>query len=215
MGSGGLRARQQVLTWRRGRDPTLTALPRLYDQLRAALVGQRNLNLEGGALLGEWIVLANRGGDAGSADALVCFARTEFAALLADPQRAPLPTLRVHPVALAELTGPALAGALALRFTDLAPRGDALWYLAAAAQTDSFYDDGAVAGSALGVIRELDRAAPALRFAPICDHRGELAADKVEGIASHTLPGRLWAVTDPDDPERAGELLELQLAGPW
>ena len=48
-----------------------------------------------------------------------------------------------------------------LRFTELATRGDDVLYLAAAERTSSFFDDGTVVGSVLGV---LGRAA-----APILD----------------------------------------------
>jgi hypothetical protein len=213
LGSGGLPPRQQVLRWRRGKLPQLTALPRLYQHLRAAVVGAANLNFEGSALVGDQLVLANRGGDAGSADALVSLPLAALLALLDDPDGAALPSLRVQPITLGELAaGPRRA---ALRFTDLAPRPDGLWYLAAAEQTDSFYDDGEVVGSALGVIQAPLGEAPRLRFAPILDGDGALAADKVEGVCGHAHPARLWAVTDPDDPDRPGELLELELSGAW
>jgi hypothetical protein len=213
MGSGGLFARQQALTWRRAETPQLTALPRLYAQLRAAVVGSANLNFEGSALLGGQLILANRGGDAGSADALVELSREGFCALLDDPERAPLPLLRVLTVELGELAREGQPGQ-ALRFTDLAPRAGGLWYLAAAERTTSFYDDGEVVGSVLGTIGGLDPS-PELRFAPILNQHGALASDKVEGVCGHQNTGRLWAVTDPDDPDRPGELLELSLTGPW
>jgi hypothetical protein len=226
LGSGGLVARQRVLTWRRGEAPVLTALPRLYAQLRAAVVGEANLNFEGAAMIGEWVVLANRGGDGGadgSPDALVWMPWRALQALLADPDGAPLPELPVQGVELGGLIG-SDGREHALRFTDLSARenGRGLWYLAAAEQTASFYDDGDVVGSALGVI-DLGGASEdgalltpaALRFAPIENERGEIGGDKVEGVCRGPSADRLWAVTDPDDPERPGELLELELSGGW
>jgi hypothetical protein len=227
LGSGGLAARQRVLQWRRGGAPGLTALPRLYEQLRAAVVGEANLNFEGAAMIGEWVVLANRGGDGErprcSPDALVWMQWSELAALLADPQGAPLPALRVQEVELGGLIG-SDGREHPLRFTDLSARANArerdgeaggLWYLAAAEQTVSFYDDGDVVGSALGVIDVRGDEGIALRFAPIENERGEVGGDKVEGVCRGASANRLWAVTDPDDPERAGELLEIEVSGGW
>lgn len=230
LGSGGLAARQRVLRWRRGGEAELVALPRLYARLREAVVGEANLNFEGAALLGEHVVLANRGGDGsvggvgGSPDALVRLPLAQLLALLEDPEGAALPELEVERVELHGLASAAGGGALhPLRFTDLSPRsaarGGGLWYLAAAEQTDNFYDDGHVVGSAIGIVRFADSrdggagggAAAELRYAPICDERGEPSADKVEGVCEHARPDRLWAVTDPDDPDRPGELLELEL----
>lgn len=234
LGSGGLAARQRVLTWRRGEatGAKLVALPRLYAHLREHVVGEANLNFEGAALLGDQVVLANRGGDGsvggmgGSPDALVRFPLAALVELLEDPDSAALPELRVERVELGGL--PDTSGALhALRFTELSPRsaarGGGLWYLAAAEQTDNFYDDGQVVGSAIGIVRFADDsrdgaaggdggAVAELRYAPICEACGELSGDKVEGVCEHARPDRLWAVTDPDDPDRPGELLELELS---
>ncbi len=247
LGSGGLEPRQRALIWRRGGAPRLVALPRLYAQLRAAVVGTANLNFEGGALWGEHVVLANRGGDGGDAvggsgggspDALVLLRWSELARLLeeepgtpgAKAQEVPLPTLQVHEVDLGALDVsavgsvssaaagvPAVAAPALLRFTDLAPKAGGLWYLAAAERTDNFYDDGEVVGSALGTIAfgPSPSAPPILRYAPIVDEHGVVGGDKVEGVCGHARADRLWAVTDPDDPDRAGELLELEISGPW
>jgi hypothetical protein len=170
---------------------------------------------------------------------LILLPRAGLAALLDAPHSAPLPALQLHAVDLGGLplssdqrSAADLPRSPRLHFTDLAPRDEHnLWYLAAAEHTTSFYDDGEVAGSALGTIRlrEAPEAreapgaaddgapggAPTLRYAPVLDERGALAIDKLEGVCSHDLPGRLWAVTDPDAPDRPGELLELELTGPW
>lgn len=224
LGSGGLPARQRALCWSPGQVPELRELWRFFE--RVATVGLERggtLNLEGCALLGDHLILANRGGDAiereGSArtftsDLLIWAHAGAFAALLEDPSGAPLPALHVQPVELGEL--PEAGGQL--RFTDLSPRGATeLWYLAAAERTESFFHDGEVVGSVLGVISAAaEPGAIELRHTPIFDEAGALAQDKVEGVcADPARPGRLWAVTDPDDPDRPGELLELQLSGAW
>lgn len=213
MGSGGLEPRQRALAWRRGEAPNLVALPRLYAQLRQAVVGEANLNFEGGARWSDHVVLANRGGDGGehgTADTLVVMRTAELCALLDAPEAA-LPELAVHPVELGGLE-PTMAR---LRFTDLAPRAGGLWCLAAAEQTENFYDDGEVVGSAVGAIDFAGTSPRALRLAPVLDEHGFLAVDKLEGVCAHERADRLWAVTDPDAPERPGELLELAIEGPW
>lgn len=218
LGSGGLPARQRALCWIPGEPPALRELGRFFERVASVGLQGGTLNLEGCALLGDQLVLANRGGDAiakaGSvtSDLLIWADAGAFAALLDAPETAPLPELRALAVELGELPG---HGGL-LRFTDLSPRDtQGLWYLAAAERTDSFYHDGEVAGSVLGALHaEAD--AVELRHAPICNEAGEVALDKVEGVcADRARPLRLWAVTDPDDPDRPGELLELALAGPW
>ena len=56
----------------------------------------------------------------------------------------------------------------------------------------------------------------ALRYAPLTDAEGRRTGDKVEGVVA--IPGtsdRVFVVIDADDPLRASELCEVQLAGPW
>jgi hypothetical protein len=86
----------------------------------------------------------------------------------------------------------------ALRFTDLTAGG---WFSAAAEVTDSYFDDGAVAGSVVG------------RLSPVVDEAGARTTDKVEGLVPTDREGTFWAVTDPDDPAVPGELLLLSLEG--
>lgn len=223
LGSGGLPARQRALCWARDQAPELRELGRFFAQVAAVALRGGTLNLEGCALVADQLVLANRGGDATGAigdgqratrDLLIWLSSSAFSVLLDDPATAPLPKMHALAVDLGEL--PQSEGAL--RFTDLSPRGgDELWYLAAAERTDSFFDDGEVAGSVLGVISGAARPGEVvLRHAPIYGESGGLALDKVEGVcAARSRPDRLWAVTDPDDPDRPGELLELELSGAW
>ena len=45
---------------------------------------------------------------------------------------------------------------------------------------------------------------------------GQALREKVEGVArSHTHADRVYVVIDADDPARASELCEVQLAGAW
>jgi len=199
LGSGGPDpARRCAVRWRRAEAPQVLAIPRLLDALAAAVVpADTSLNLEGAMLDGDAVVLANRGGDrcgaAVSPDALIRLGLAAFRAFLDDPEGAALPALDVTRCELGAIDG------VPLNFTDLAPGG---LFLAAAESTDSYFDDGAVRGSVIGSIADL-------RWTPIRDEHGAIARDKVEGLAPGRAADHLYAVTDPDDPSRPGELLEL------
>jgi hypothetical protein len=198
LGSGGpIAARQIIVTWRPGAAPALVAAPRLFDALAAATCpAGTSLNLEGALLDGATVVLANRGGDragdAVSPDALIRLDLAALRALIADPDGAPVPTPTVEPVELGDLDG------APLHFTDLAPGPGGPWFAAVAEATTSYFTDGAVTGSVIGPLG-------ALRGARL---RGP---DKIEGLAVDRRggEGRFLCVTDPDDPDRPGELLEV------
>lgn len=199
LGSGGpLPARQVIVTWRPGSDPRIVAAPRFFAAIAAQVCpAGTSLNLEGAVLVGSTVLLANRGGDrAGevvSPDALIRVDLAALRAIIADPDGAPLPALTVDRVSLGDLDG------APLHFTDLAPGPDGPWFAAAAEATASYFDDGDVAGSAIGPLASL---APSR-----LDGR-----DKVEGLAlDRRAPSRFLAVTDPDDPDRPGELLEIAI----
>lgn len=193
LGSGGpLPARQGIVRWRRGEEPVWQAATALYARLAAAL---GTVNLEGGVLLGAQILLAQRGGHHGAPDVLVrTSAASVRAAAVGREEPAPLDLVEV---ALGAIDG------VALHWTDLCLDGDTLWFSAAAEATDDFFADGPVVGAAIG---HLVGGAEVV-LAEVLDEQGARSTDKIEGLAPHH--GRLLAVTDPDDPERPGELLEL------
>ena len=97
-----------------------------------------------------------------------------------------------------------------LTFTDAALRADGtLLYSASAESSPNAYDDGAVAGSALGVLSE-----QGARYTLLRDERGALALDKAEGLALRA--GRVdqaLVVFDPDDRTRPACLAEVTLRG--
>jgi len=200
LGSGGpIAARQVIVTWRPGDAPRIVAAPRFFDAIAAAaLPAGTSLNLEGAVAVGAEVVLANRGGDragdAVSPDALIRLELAALRAFLADPEGAPVPAFTVTRCDLGDLDG------APLHFTDLAPGPGGVWFAAAAEATASYFDDGLVAGSVLG---------------PLDTRRGARldGREKVEGLAvDRRGPDRFLAVTDPDDPDRPGELLELSAA---
>jgi hypothetical protein len=198
LGSGGpIAARQVIVTWRPGSEPRIVAAPRFFDAIAAVCCpAGTSLNLEGAVARGGTLLLANRGGDragdAVSPDAIVTLELELLRALIEDPERAPLPALHVTTVQLGDLAG------APLHFTDLGPGpGGGPWFAAAAEATSSYFDDGDVVGSVIGRLDDLRTFALEGR-------------DKVEGIAvDRRAPDRFLAVTDPDDPERPGELLEI------
>ncbi|MDF1504061.1 hypothetical protein, partial [Roseisolibacter sp. H3M3-2] len=220
-GSGSTPRRERVLlaTFPGGApDPVLTrderrgALP-VYGALRAhpAFAG-RELNVEGAVPLGGRVRLFGRGNGAatgGGSDAPATSATCEVAvdALLAFLlDGAPLPPLLDgRRYRLGDLDG------APLHFTDAAalPDGRVL-YAAAAEDTPNAYDDGEVAGSALGLLAP-DGAA---RWAPLLGPDGAPFRGKVEGVLPRDAarpddpPGavRLWVVTDPDDVEAPSTL---------
>jgi hypothetical protein len=220
LGSGGpLPARQVIALWEPPAPPTLHACPRLFAALAAHLLPAGGaLNLEGLERLGTRVVLGNRGGDtfAGGVtpDALVA---VPAAALLAAARGDDPSLLALGPVEPLELGQ--LAGA-PLRLTELAKRPPGrLCYLAAAERTTSFFDDGAVVGSVLGMLGaggpsgSLTRPDEGPRHAPVLDEHGAPLATKLEGLAFDRLdPHRAYAVDDADDPDAPATLYELAIS---
>lgn len=188
LGSGGPHeARQVMVRWRPGEDPAVHPRPDLFERLSDRM--GRPLNLEGGARSHDGrLFLAQRGGHGGVAPDVLAW--------------------------LTDLDGPIAWAARVqlgdgLHLTDLAPAPDGLWFAAAAEATTHFAEDGAVTGVAIGRIRpHLDGFT--VERATVLDEAGAPATDKIEGLAPHPAGrDRLFAVTDPDDPDRPGELLEL------
>ena len=195
------------------------ALPRLYAALRRPELGRGALNLEAATVLGDALVVGNRGGDVGddgapTRDGLARLPLASVRALLVDPEGAPVPAVRWRLLELGALAG------VTLRLTELAAWRGRLFYAATAEATTSAYDDGAVAGSAIGVIDGvIDRDGDGgidgdgARWAPVVDEAGAPLVAKLEGLVADGA--NLLAAVDADDPAAASELLVLALDGPW
>lgn len=157
--------------------------------LHAALAGAfPALNLEGAAVVGDALVLLQRGNGPGNRSAVV---EVDLAGALAaiDGGR-PLGgelVRAVHPVDLGE------RGGAALGFTDASPLPDgSLVFVAAAEASPDTYQDGLVTGAVIG------RLGPDRRVLWLTD---ATAAGKLEGVHAE-LDGdrlRVWLVSDPDD----------------
>jgi hypothetical protein len=206
VGSGSLPARERVVICD-GTSARVVALPALYAALRAqrAFSGSE-LNVEGAAVLGDALVLGNRGNGAPDAagppvDAL---ASLPLASLLAHVEGGPVPAIeRVTSLALGEI------GGVRLTLTDLCARRGVLFFLASAEASPNAIDDGVVVGTAVGRID-----GTSVRWVPIVDETGAPSTAKTEGLAWASPTGegsRVLAVVDRDDPDAASELLTLEL----
>lgn len=101
---------------------------------------------------------------------------------------------------------------VALGFTDVAAAaGGGTLYLAAAENSAGPAVDGAVVGSALGIIRR-GRA----RWVELRETGGAIHAQKLEGLCLDPAdPTRGWAISDPDDASIPARLCRIELRGPW
>jgi hypothetical protein len=184
----------------------------LYAALRARSdFAGSELNIEGAALLaGGRVVLLQRGNGAAQGELLPIDATVEleFDALLAFVERggtgAPPALGTVTQFDLGAIDG------VRLTFTDAAARGGDLVFLAAAEASPDAVRDGPVAGVALGVF---DGAGTA-RWTRLRAEDGSWFAAKAEGLLFDPIRAdRAFAVVDADDPERATELVVLELEG--
>lgn len=183
----------------------------LYTALRA-LPGflSSELNLEGAALVGDRLRLLQRsnGSPLPGAAPLCATCELPLGALLAyleDPGARPPPALdQVRRYELGSIGGARLS------FTDACTlRDDALLFTASAESSPNAYDDGAVAGSALGKIEP-----SGTRWCALRDEQGQLMRDKVEGVALDPRdPSRAFLVFDPDDHRAPATLAEVLLEG--
>lgn len=212
LGSGSSPLRERVV---RIEDPTgnarvsIHAAPSLYQRLREepSFAGAE-LNVEGAVVVGEDLVLFQRGNGAPSGglapvDATARIAlRPLLAHLFAGAELPPLRDVRAWD--LGRIDGHRLT------FTDAAvtPRA-ALAFLACAEDSPDATRDGPVSAVALGCLDDAS-------LGPILDERGAPLLDKTEGLAfDATDEARAYVVTDRDDPDAPSELLGLALGEAW
>ena len=181
-----------------------------YDLLRGAHeFSGSEMNLEGAAWRHGRLLLFNRGNGAAmngrepvDAACEVDWNRLRAHLLNADPP--PPPPERVTRYQLGEIDG------WRLTFTDASVIGDRMLFAATAEASPNTYDDGPVAGSALGIID-----GSGARWTVIEDAAGGRFRGKVEGITPGARPGTVLVVIDRDDPHLPSELCEVELVGPW
>jgi hypothetical protein len=167
----------------------------LYGPLRAAL---GEINIEGALLIGDELLLLNRGVAGRSESAAARFPLHRLLRVI-DGDRSLVAPSTIRRYALGAIDG------VPLGFTDGAALPDGGWVFSAVAEaTDSSYADGECRGSAIGVVGA-DGELRAL-------HRLVRPA-KVEGVAVRvdTDGMSLCLVTDTDDPAESSSLLRARL----
>lgn len=167
----------------------------LYEPLRA-LLGE--INIEGAMVMGDALVLLNRGVGGQTESAAVRYRLSDLQHAVEGQGRAIKPR-SVRPYRLGTIDG------VELGFTDACALPGGGWVFSAAAEnTDNSFADGPCRGSAVGV----------------ADAHGEIVALhrldtplKVEGIAARQSEGAidLCLVTDADDPLLSSQLLRARL----
>ncbi|MEO7363720.1 MAG: hypothetical protein ABI120_25540 [Gemmatimonadaceae bacterium] len=187
--------------------------PQFYAGLRAsAEFGGSELNVEGATIVDEHVRLFNRGNGASTGARVPVNATcdincAELLSHLEDPARGVAPSpQRVTQFVLGDVEG------VRLSFTDAVAAHDAVMYVAAAEASPDAVRDGAVFGSAIGVIETRD-GRRAARWTPLSWSDGAIARVKVEGVALGRRAGRLFVVVDGDEHDKPSELFELEISG--
>lgn len=214
IGSGSHANRRRIVVLE-GQTTRIVDCEALYDALaaRTEFAGSE-LNIEGAACLRDRLWLANRGngaprGEVGAVDAI---AELRLDAVLAYLDgRGPVPSIeRVTQVDLGTVRGARLT------FTDLAPSRDGrLWFLAAAERSPNAYDDGEVAGAAIGVVEPW---ADSAALSVLVEQDGSHAYCKPEGLAIAGTRGSeviAYACVDADDPDVPSDLITIAAPSPW
>lgn len=175
-------------------DSTALDLSALYAPLHAEFA---DLNIEGAFVAGAEFLLLQRGNKGDARNASITYLLADLLAWLDDPQRAPPGVQHIQTHELGDVDG------VPLGFTDGTPLPDGGWLFSAVAEdTSDSYNDGACAASMIGWMDPSTR----LRRMLVLDGK-----PKVEGLAlAHD--GRLWMVTDADDPATPSQLLAVATA---
>jgi hypothetical protein len=199
LGSGATERRERGWLWpladgcRLGAPVELSLRP-LYEGLRTQL---DDLNVEGAAVAGERLWLAQRGNGARGANALVELSLEAVVAAIEHERSLPGEAMSAATYELGSAAG------VPLGFSDLAPLpGGRLAYCAVAEAGESTYFDGDCVGAAFGTLVPGEAAAPAQW--PLAEPH------KVEGVALTGMSGgvaSLLFVVDRDDPALASPLL--------
>ena len=216
VGSGSTENRERIVIYDDGALRVVDA-EGLYASLRSehAFSGAE-LNVEGAALVGTSLRLFQRGNGASSSDAPAVNATVDldlrgFLEWLDADARGALPSLtNVLRYDLGAVRG------VPYGFTDASAFEDGTIFLAGAEASPNTYDDGEVLGARVGISAEGTSGHRSVRFTELLSEDGSPAIEKAEGIQPWPeRSDRAWVVIDPDDPDRAAELCEVALEGPW
>ncbi len=174
------------------------------EPLYADLVARfAKLNIEGAFVVGDSLMLLQRGVEVGASTA-IRYDLAEILVWLAGRRSAALIPRSVRSVDLGEANGVAFA------FTDGAALPDGSWVFSAVAEDrDDSYDDGPCVAAAIGVCGADDVLRSFERLSPL---------RKIEGIEASVTGSTalLSLVTDADDPDQAAEFgtTRITLRGP-
>ena len=193
LGSGSTQRRQRGVWVQQGHSRVVD-LSELYTALASELP---ELNIEGAAVFGEHLYLCSRGNSARRDNALIALDLGRvLASLHADQPLCAGSVLSIQRVALPLLDG------VALSLTDLAVHNAQLVFSAAAEASANTYDDGACAGSVVGLLSVDGTASDLVTIA---------SGLKLEGICSAGAQ-KLYAVADADDAHARAPLMLIE---PW
>jgi hypothetical protein len=200
LGSGSTRQRTVLARIDLARaSVVLTDVPQIYDCVQRALDLASVPNIEGAVVDDSVLRLFHRGvGSTPSASIDL-----PLGVLDGDLPRA----LASHWIQLGRLDD------VPLSVTDAAMVGHhRTLFLAVAEDTIDAVADGPVVGCAIGLLTgPPDRLA--VRWCGILEADGRPSRRKLEGIAVDDDLRGAWAITDPDDPDRAAELCRIDLSG--
>jgi hypothetical protein len=195
LGSGSTTARQRAVylhVQSPKLPPRVIDLSRLYERLRKELP---ELNIEGGALVDDELLLASRGNGPRRDNALIHLDWSSVEHALIRSGTVPAEALlRIDAIRLGELAGQPLS------VTDIAAAADRLLFSAAAEASPNTYDDGLCVGSVLGMLS---------RAGEVLDVVGVSPVVKVEGIWATPAEAEfdLLLVADPDDRQARAPLM--------
>jgi hypothetical protein len=195
LGSGST-ARRMRGAWICFEQKGVTVHPIELSGLYAALLREHpELNVEGGAVLDDVLVLCSRGNGSLADNALIRLSLAHVCETLAERHALSAESvLGTSRVTLGELDGTPLS------LTDLAVAGDRLLFAAAAEASPNTYDDGACAGSVLGTLTVAGLVGDAAVVTPQL---------KIEGLCAWPTGGadNLLLVADADDRAARAPLL--------
>jgi hypothetical protein len=210
-GSGSTDRRERIALVRQNANDFLVEtkeLPSLYSAAREALgIDGKQLNLEGSAFVGDAIRFFQRGNGGGPNASFDLSLETFLAAVRGEReiQKEDLGEIRLYDLGS--------LGDSPLGFTDATPMPDGrVLFSAAAEDSPTTFDDGAVSGSVIGL---LDRDGKVLAMHEV--PAGDRGPRKVEGLAIEKLDKEsivIRAVEDADDPTLAATALRLRFPLP-
>lgn len=214
VGSGSHRNRRRMVLLDADGSHRIVDCATLYDALQTRIeFAGSELNIEGATRLGDRLWLSNRGngaaqGDVPPMDAIGSLSFRELGRYMGGTGPAPV----LEGVLMFDL---GRIDESRLTFTDLAAAPDgSIWFVASAEASPNAYDDGDVAGSAVG---RIDLGAKTCTLAVLVDGEGRTVRNKVEGLAVQAISAdrvRAYACVDADDPDAPSELLTLELQPP-